>query len=146
MGHTSLDAFRTAKWQVRRERDTYTDSIVERWEILKDPDTRGILMRDAFSDMVRNWGPYKKVHDMFRGRVSGSTVSSIGSAVSSLLPGFKKRMVFGGISTLLGKIIGDEPGKHNDLLSSISSGLRTAAKFLRERKVEPAEAAAEVDA
>ena len=146
MEHTSLNAYRTAKWQIRRERDRYADSIAQRWEILKDPDTRGILLRDAVGDLVRNWGPYKKVHDMFHGRVSGSAVSSIGSAVSSMLPGFKKRMIFGGLSMLLGKVIGDEPGKHNGLLSSISLGLGSMAKFLRDRKEKRAEAAAEVDA
>lgn len=147
MRHKSLNDFRTAQWLARNERDRYAESIADRWEHLKDRETRGILMRDALGDVVRGWTPYRKVHDLLHGKVSGSTVSSIGTTVASMLPGFKRRLIFSGISMLLGKVIGDTPGKHSGILSSVASGMSGLARFIRGNKEkETAQAAAEVDA
>jgi len=146
MKHKTLDEYRTAKWQARRERDRYANAIGERWEMVKDPGTRGILLRDAVSDVVRNWGPYRKVHDLLHGKVSGSAVATVGSAVASMLPGFKKRLVFKGLSVLLGKVIGDDPAKQSGVLSSISTGIGAVSTFLRNRRErQAARAAAEVE-
>ncbi|MEO8068337.1 MAG: hypothetical protein ABI599_11645 [Flavobacteriales bacterium] len=147
MRHKSLSEYRTAKWQARRERDHYAHSISERWEALKDPDTRGILLRDAAGDALRSWGPYSKVHDLLHGKVSGSTVASVGTAVASMLPSFKKRLLFGGLSMLMGKWIGDDPDKKSNTLSSVATGIGTVVQFLRHRRERrAAEAAAEVEA
>ncbi|MFZ1686422.1 MAG: hypothetical protein WAU70_03310 [Flavobacteriales bacterium] len=147
MEHKNLNDFRAAQWQARRERDRYAQSMADRWEHLKDPDTRGILMRDAIGDVLRSWSPIRKVQEMMHGKVSGSTVSTVGSTVASMLPGFKRRMIFTGVSMLLGKVIGDDPGKQSSTLSSLAGGMRSVAKFLRERKdKKTATAAAEVEA
>ncbi|MBK9196366.1 MAG: hypothetical protein IPO17_15580 [Flavobacteriales bacterium] len=147
MAHKTLSDFRTELWLARSERDRYAESIADRWDKLKDRETRGILMRDALGDVVRGWTPYRKVHDLLYGKVSGSTVSSIGTAVASMVPGFKRRLILSGISMLLGKVIGDVPGKPSGILSSVASGIGGLARFFSgNKKTETAQAAAEVDA
>ncbi|MBK6774870.1 MAG: hypothetical protein IPG74_03120 [Flavobacteriales bacterium] len=147
MAHKTLSDFRTALWLARNERDRYAESIAERWDHLKDRETRGMLLRDALGDVLRRWAPYRKVHELLHGKVSGSTVSSIGTAVASMVPGFKRRLILSGISMLLGKVIGDVPGKPSGILSSVASGIGGLARFFSgNKKTETAQAAAEVDA
>jgi len=136
--YTTMQGFRAVKLAARQERDHHAKNIQERWTLLKQPETRGILLRDAMGDVVRSWAPYRKMQELLNGRVSGSTVSTIGMAIASMQGGFVKRMLWSGISMLVGKVIGDkeEEGKGPGLLSTLATAIGSMRNRMRERKAQ----------
>ncbi|MBK9176348.1 MAG: hypothetical protein IPM46_08410 [Flavobacteriales bacterium] len=144
--YKNLAHFLAAKAEARRTRDVHAGQLAERWALLKDPDTRGVLLRDAMGDMLRNWAPYRRVHELLHGRISGSTVAAVGMAVASTRQGFFKRMLYTGVSVLLGKVIGEKEEKGPGLLSTLATAIGSMRQRMRERKAEREEAQAEVEA
>jgi|GEM_PF-1453944 len=136
--YKTMQDFRAAKLQARQERDRSGERIADNWSMLQDPETRGVLFRDAAGDALRSWGPYRKVHDLMQGRISGSTVSAIGMTVASMQRGFGKRLLYSGISMLLGKVLsaGTEGQKGPGLLTTLASSIGSVVKGMRERKAE----------
>lgn len=134
----SLQEFRAATMRARQERDAYANEIAGHWKVLQNPTTRGVLVRDALGDALRSWAPFKRVHDVLNGRISGSTVSAVGMAVASMQRGFFKRMLFSGISLLLGRMIGDraEGEDEPNFLSVLATTIGNLLKEVRERKAE----------
>ncbi len=81
------------------------------------------------------------------GAISGSTVTAVGMAIASTRQGFFKRMIYSGVSMLLGKVIGDEPDNGESVLSKLATTIGGVVRGMRERKAareeeEEAEAAA----
>jgi hypothetical protein len=146
--YKTLLEFRSAKLQARQERDVHEQSIKERWMLLKEPQTRRILLRDAMGDMLRSWKPYRRMHELLDGRISGSTVSAVGIGIASMQGGFVKRMVWSGISMLLGKVIGDtdENEKGPGLLSTLATAIGSMRNRMRERKAQREEEEVEAEA
>ncbi|MBK8500110.1 MAG: hypothetical protein IPL52_15130 [Flavobacteriales bacterium] len=143
--YSTLEQFRTAKLQARRSRDHHAASIAQRWGLLKDPRKRGALLRDAVGDVLRNWTPYRRVHDAFNGRISGSTVSAVGMAVASMQSGFGKRLLYSGISLLLGKVIGNKEEKGPGLLTTLATAIGNMRQRMRERRAQRQEEELEAD-
>lgn len=134
--YKTIQDFRVAKLQARQERDRCGERIAGNWSVLQDPATRGVLFRDAAGDVLRSWGPYRKVQDLMQGRISGSTISAIGMTVASMQRGFGKRLLYSGISMLLGKALDAGGQKGPSLLSTVASGIGSVVKGMRERKAE----------
>ena len=134
--YQSLQEFRVATMRAKQERDAFANEISGHWSVLQNPATRGVLVRDALGDALRTWAPFKRVHDVLNGHISGSTVSAVGMAVASMQRGFFKRLLFSGISMLLGKMIGDQPGSEEEpnFLSSLATTVGNLLKDMRERK------------
>lgn len=132
--YKTLAEFHTAKIQARHERDIHANGVAHRWSLLKEPETRGALLRDAMGDMLRNWGPYRRIHELLHGRISGSTVTAVGMAIASTRQGFLKRMIYSGVSMLLGKVIGDEPDTGESVLGKLATTIGGVVRGMRERK------------
>lgn len=127
----SLAELRTTILQARYERDRVQKELRDRLELLNNPETRGILVRDAVGDALRAWKPFKLVHEALHGRVSGEAVTTVGMAAASLQGTWKKRLLWSGASWLLGKVIGDDPLKKNSLLDSIGNVLHKAKEAVK---------------
>ena len=144
--YTDLAEFRKAKTRARQEREHYAANIAERWVLLKEPRTRGALLRDALGDLLHSWKPYRRVHELLNGRVSGSTVSTIGMAIASLQGGFVKRMLWSGVSMLLGKLIGEKEEQGPGFLSTLATAIGGMVQRVRERKAKQEEEDIETEA
>jgi hypothetical protein len=138
--YETLALFHAAKAEARRERDLHAGQLAHKWTVLKDPDMRGELLRDAAGDMLRNWAPFKRVHELLHGRISGSTVAAVGMAIASTRTGFVKRMLYSGLSMLLGKVIGEKEEAGPGMLSTLAAAIGTFRTRMRERKAEREEA------
>ena len=134
--YATLEQFRAAKLSAREERDAYAQKLKESWSVLKEPATRGLLLRDAMGDALRSWKPYRRLQELLGGHLSGSTVSSIGVAFASMQGGLGKRLLYLGISMLLGKLIGDQEEKGPGLLSTLASAIGSMRTRIRERKAQ----------
>ncbi|MBK6829308.1 MAG: hypothetical protein IPG92_00530 [Flavobacteriales bacterium] len=143
--YTSLEQFSKAKVQAHAAREVHATSIGHRWALLKQPEKRGALLRDAMGDVLRSWKPYRHVHELLNGHISGSTVSAVGMAVASMQKGLGKRLLFSGISMLLGKVIGEKEDKGPGLLSTLATAIGSMRQRMRERKAEREEEEVEVD-
>lgn len=134
--YATLEHFRLAKAEAQKQRDVHAAGIGQRWALLKQPQTRGALLRDAVGDLLRSWKPYRHVHDVLNGRISGSTVTAVGMAVASMQRGLGKRLLYSGISMLLGKVIGDKEEKGPGMLSTLATAIGGMLQRMRERKAE----------
>ncbi|MCC7503520.1 MAG: hypothetical protein IT229_13390 [Flavobacteriales bacterium] len=133
--YNSLAEFHAVRLQAREARELKQHRLAQRWAIIKDPHTRGILLRDALGDALRSWAPYKRVNEMLHGRVSGSTVAAVGMAVASAQQSFVRRLVFSSISMLLGKVIGQQPESSGPgLLNTVASAVGSGVRYMRERR------------
>ncbi len=144
--YKTLADFHGAKARARQERDIHAEGVAQRWALLKDPETRGALLRDAMGDMLRNWAPFRRVQELLHGRISGSTVTAIGMAIASTRHGFFKRILWSGVSVLLGKAIGDEPDTGEGMLSKLATSIGGVVRGMRERKAAREEEEAEATA
>ncbi|MBL7985677.1 MAG: hypothetical protein JNM91_11790 [Flavobacteriales bacterium] len=133
--YKSLDQFRAEKEAARRDRDLYTNALATRWEVLQNPRTRGILLRDAVSDALMSWKPYQRVHDLLHGRVSGEMVSSVGMAAAGLHRSWTKRLIYTGLSLLAGKAMGrNGVPEGTSTLSALAKGIGSVVRRMRERR------------
>lgn len=133
--YKSLESFHAEKREARAERDRFADSLATRWDHLQEPATRGVLLRDAVGDALRSWKPYRSIHDLLHGHVSGDMVSSIGMAAAGLHRNWTKRLLYSGLSMLLGKAIGrNGVPEGTGLLSSLAQGIGSIMKVVRERR------------
>ena len=132
--YRTLDDFRAAKRRARQDRDMHKEALEGSLAALQDPDTRGVLLRDAAGDVLRSWGPYRKASDLLSGRVSGSTVYTAGMALASMQHGLKKRLIFSGITMLLSKLMGDKKRDVPGAISNLTEAIGGFAKGMRERK------------
>ncbi len=132
--YTSLEEFHTARHKAREARDQARQQLSTRWAMITEPATRGALLKDALGDMLRSWSPYRRVHDLLNGRVSGSTVAAVGMAVASAQHGMARRLLFSGLSMALGKVIGDRKPEGDGLLSTVASAVGRGVRFIHERK------------
>ena len=140
--YRTIEDFRTAKRRARRERDMHKEAIEGSLAALQSSETRGLLLRDAVGDILRSWGPYRTASELLHGRVSGSTVQAAGMALASVQGTWKKRLIFSGITTLLGKLMGDKP-RNVGSATSIVDAIGDFAKGMRERKAARERARAE---
>lgn len=135
MTYKSLDSFHNEKRAARAERDRHADALASRWERLQDPVTRGILLRDAVGDALRSWKPYRRAHDLLHGRVSGDMISSVGMAVAGLKRSWTKRLLYSGLSLLIGKAIGrNGVPEGRGLLTAVAQGVAFFMKHARQRR------------
>lgn len=132
--YPSLAAFRSARIAARLQRDHFGNELAARWALVQDPRSRGALLRDAVGDVLLSWKPYRHVHELLHGRVSGSTVAAVGMALASTRSGIFKRVLYSGISMLLGKMIGDAPQAGPGLLSTLATAVGSSLRRIRERK------------
>lgn len=133
--YKSLESFHSAKRAARIERDRHADALTKRWDHLQDPAARGILLRDAVGDALKSWKPYRSIHDLLHGRVSGEMVSSLGLAAAGLHGSWTKRLLYSGLSMLLGKAIGrNGVPEGSSLLTSLAHGIGSFVKQARERR------------
>lgn len=135
MMYKSLDSFHKEKRAARAERDRHADALASRWDRLQDSTTRGILLRDAVGDALRSWKPYRSVHDLLHGRISGDMISSVGLAAAGLNRSWTKRLLYSGLSVLLGKAIGrNGVPEGRGLLTAVAQGVGFFMKHARERR------------
>jgi len=132
--YNSLAEFHAVRAQAREAREEKKERLAQRWATIKDPHTRGILLRDALGDALRSWTPYKRISELLQGRVSGSTVAAVGMAVASAQSGLGRRLLFSGISMLLGKAIGQPQQNGPGLLSSLATAFGSGVRYMRERR------------
>ncbi len=133
--HKSLESFHAEKRLARAERDRYADSLATRWGQMQDPATRGVLLRDAVADALRSWKPYRSVHELLHGRVSGDMVSSLGMAAAGMHRSWTKRLLYTGISLLLGKAIGrNGVPEGSGILTSFAHGIGGFMKRVQQRR------------
>ncbi len=132
--YATLSEFHTARTLARDERDLARVRLSQRWELVQDPRSRGALLKDAMSDMLGSWEPYRRVKDLLHGRISGSTVAAMGMAVASAQHGMGKRILFSGISMLLGRVLGGSRPNDQGLLHTVASVVGRGVHYLRERK------------
>jgi hypothetical protein len=132
--YTDLAEFHAARSKARSARDQARHQLSARWALITDPGTRGALLKDAVGDMLRSWSPYRRVHDLLNGRVTGSTVAAVGMAVASAQHGMGRRLLFSGLSMALGKVIGDKRPEGEGLLSSVASAVGRGVRFIHERR------------
>lgn len=114
--YRDLNDFRQAKQLARTERDRAAEEVSQRWDLLQNPTTRGVLLRDAVGDLLRSWKPYRKVHDLLEGRVNGDAVAALGQLYASTRPTWMARAVYSGLSALLATVIGRSGPSNNELL------------------------------
>lgn len=120
---------------MRAERDVYGDALATRWERLQDPEQRGVLLRDAIGDALSSWKPYKRVTDLLHGRVSGDMISSIGLTLAGFQRSWTKRLLYSGLSMVLGKAIGSNgTDEGTSPLSALAKGIGAIVSKFRERK------------
>ncbi len=130
-----IDSFRAEKRALRVERDQYADALASRWESLQDPVQRGILLRDAVGDVLHSWKPYKRVHDLLHGRISGDMVASIGMTVAGFQRSWTKRLLYSGLSMLLGKVMGRNGIEEGEsTLSALAKGVGAIVSKFRQRE------------
>lgn len=132
--YKSLTEFQAMRAQARATRGFAQQRLAQRWALIKDPHTRGMLLRDALGDALRSWGPYKRVTELLQGRVSGSTVAAVGMAVASAQSGIGRRLLYSGISMLLGKAIGRSQQSGPGLLSTVVTAVGSGVRHMRERR------------
>ena len=132
--YTNIAEFHAVRAQAREARQEKQQRLAQRWTIITDPHTRGLLLRDALGDVMRSWAPYKKVKELLHGRVSGSTVAAVGMAVASAQQGLGKRLLFSGISMLLGKVVGEPEKSGPGILSTVATAIGSGVRFMRERR------------
>lgn len=132
--YKNLAHFHAVRTWARETREEAQQRLARRWGILKDPHTRGLLVRDAFGDALRSWAPYKRVSELLQGRVSGSTVAAVGMAVASAQQGLGRRLLFSGLSMLLGKAIGQSQQSSPGLFSSLATAIGSGVRYMRERR------------
>ncbi len=141
---TDLQAFRTTRDAARMRRDAAAQRLATHWDLLQDRHARGALLRDAASDALHSWGPYRKLSGLLHGKVNGSTLTALGSLYASTRPTFMKRLLFGGLSTLLGGLlVNKDEDRQNELLHSVARRVGAAVNVLR-RHMDKARAAQEV--
>ena len=139
--YTTLSEFRAARSLAFIERDLAKDRLAQRWSLVQDPGSRGALLKDAVGDMLSSWAPYRRVKDLLHGRISGSTVAALGMTVASAQRGIGKRLLFSGLSMLLGKVLGDRQPQDEGLLHTVASAVGRGVQFIRERKAQRQERA-----
>ena len=110
MKYASLDDMRYAQKALKNERDAYGENLALRWKNIREPEFRKALMKDAIDDVLESWKPYRIVHDLLQGNVNGSAITSVGMFVASLQKSWPKRILYTGISALIGKLFGDTEG------------------------------------
>ncbi len=134
MKYENMNAFVAAKQLARAERDVHGNSLATRWEQLKDPEVRGMLVKNTALDVVRSTTPGRHIHDLMQGRVSGALVSGIGMAIASTQRGLGKRLLFSGVSLLLAKLMPDNGEK--GILSDLATGIGGMVRRFRERRAD----------
>ncbi len=132
--YTDLAEFNAARDKARGTRDQARQQLSARWAVITEPATRGALLKDAMGDMLRSWSPYRRVHDLLSGRVSGSAVAAVGMAVAQAQHGIARRLLFSGLSMALGKVIGDRQQEGEGVLSRAASAVGRGVQFIQERK------------
>lgn len=135
--HLDLQSFHTEKARLRLARDLALMRVEEHWDVLRTPATRGILLRDAVGDAIGSWKPIKTIREVMNGHVSGSLISTVGSVYAASRPTWTKRALFGGLSWVVGKIIGEKGEQDNepsDLRSSLHATARSIGTALRRRR------------
>jgi hypothetical protein len=132
--YATLSEFHAARTSARAERDLARVRLSQRWALVQDPRSRGTLLKDAVSDVLVSWAPYRRVKDLLHGRVSGSTVAAVGMAVASAQHGMGKRILFSGLSMLLGRVLGGRQPNDQGLLHTVASAVGRGVHYMRERK------------
>jgi hypothetical protein len=132
--YDSLDAFRSELARARSMRDGHEQDLSQRWDQLKDPSVRGLLLKDAAVDVIRSTGPGRHIHDLLHGRFSASMVSTLGMAFANTQHGFVKRMAYSGISLLLGRLMRPDKAPASSTLSHVASGIGQFVQRLRARQ------------
>lgn len=133
--YTDLAEFNVARDKARDARDQARQQLSARWSVITEPATRGALLKDAMGDMLRSWSPYRRVHDLLGGRVSGSAVAAVGMAVAQAQHGIARRLLFSGLSMVLGKVIGDRQQEGEGVLGRAASAVGRGVQFIQERKM-----------
>ncbi len=141
--YTNLAEFHAVRTRARLERDLSKERLAQRWSLVQDPGSRGALLKDAMSDMLSSWSPYRRVKELLNGGVSGSTVAAVGMAVASAQHGMGKRILFSGLSMLLGKVLGERQPEGEGVLHKVASAIGRGVQFMRERKAARQEQAQE---
>lgn len=136
---TSIQHFNTTKQALRMHREVLSDRISHRWNLLQDRETRGILLRDAASDLLHAWEPYRKLSGLLKGKLDVGTLASLGTLYASTRPTWTKRLLYTGISNLIGKLFSNgEHAKDGSILDLIAKGVGMV-QGLRRKKHAPSE-------
>lgn len=134
MKYDSLSAFYAAKLAVREERDRHAENIALRWALLKDHEVRSTLLKNTAVDVVRGTAMGRSIHNLLNGRFSGPLISGLGMVFASTRAGFGKRMLFSGISLLLGKLVAGKQDDAPGILTRLAEGIGSVVRSVRERQ------------
>jgi hypothetical protein len=74
---TSLDQLAQERARLHHVRTVHGDRLERHWSALKDHKVRGVLMRDAASDVLRSWRPAGMIAGLLG---NGSLTSALGAA------------------------------------------------------------------
>lgn len=135
--YTDLETFRSKKALLRMERDNAFLRVEQHWNLIRTPETRGILLRDAVGDAIGSWKPVKAIRDVMNGRINANLLSTVGSVYAASRPTWTKRALFSGINWALGKVLGEdvEEGEgSSEKLSGLHAAARTIGSALKRRR------------
>ena len=83
----SLDQVRAEKARLRVIRDGYREQMTGHWELMRDPEFRLGLARNAVSDLVGTWAPIRAFNGLFgadNGAAQGAGRSLKGQLITGL--------------------------------------------------------------
>ena len=127
----SLDQLTGEKARLDAVRKHHGARLERHWSALKDHDVRGLLLRDAASDVLRSWKPTRLLAGLFGG---GSLTSALGSAVFRR-GGLSKRIFFFAASLIVPWLLQRASSLS---MEEIMQHVRTTIDRIRERMSQEA--------
>ena len=129
--HTDLKTFRSAKRQLRIERDGYIEQLDDHWEILCSDEARSAMLKNTAVNALRKIGPYRAVDDLIHGKFSSDSISGIGGVLGSFQRNPIKRLVFSAGGALLGKLFGGDDNEAKGPLGNVISRITAIIQKFR---------------
>lgn len=137
-----LAAFNAERESLRGTRDAVALRVSSRVRMLRDPRTRGGLLRDAIGDALEAWGPMKQITGILRGKGGhGGWIRAAASVAQSLLGnGAAAAMLLKGLGHLFSNDAAEAKRRRRSDLFMVLSG---AALMLIQRLAKRESRAAE---
>lgn len=126
---STIEQLAQERARLHHVRSAHGDRLERHWSALKDHKVRGVLMRDAVSDVLRSWRPA----GMIAGLMGNGTLASAVGAAAFRRGGLGKR-IFSFATTLLVPVLLKQAGSVS--LDSIIKQVSGVVDRFRERKAE----------
>ena len=126
----SLDQLALEKARLNGVRKHHSAQLQRHWAALKDHEVRGLLIRDAASDVFRSWRPARLLSGLLGG---GSLTAALGSTIFRR-GGLSKRIFFFAASLIVPYLLRSASSLSMD---EIMQHVRTTMDRIRERMARP---------